>query len=110
MNEVIQFWPQVGMILLSLVCIGESVYKNGQEIKLEYTPKTITISVLQLLFLIQGDFKFVSWAGLVWAFFYVLGVVMVLKRAPSTYNSGRYIFATMVVHVLYMWGGFYDCF
>ena len=94
MNEVIQFWPQVGMILLSLVCIGESVYKNGQEIKLEYTPKTITISVLQLLFLIQGDFKFVSWTGLVWAFFWIVGTVAILKKESYTYSSSKYIFGT----------------
>jgi hypothetical protein len=110
MNEVIQFWPQVGMILLSLVCIGESVYKNGQEIKLEYTPKTITISVLQLLFLIQGDFKFVSWTGLVWAFFWIVGTVAILKKESYTYSSSKYIFATIIAHAIYLWGGFYDCF
>ena len=110
MNEIIQFWPQVGMILLSLVLIGESFYKNGQEIRLKYTLWTIIISVLQLLFLIQGDFKFVSWAGLVWAFFWTLGVVMFLKKEPYTYNSGKYIFATIIGHAIYLWGGFYDGF
>lgn len=110
MNEIIQYWPQVGMICLSLVCIGESVYKHDRETKLGFTPWTITNSVLQLLFLIQGDFKFVSWAGLVWAFFYVLGVVMFLKKAPYTYSGGKYIFATLIAHTIYMWGGFYDCF
>lgn len=110
MNELIQYWPQVGMIFSSLVLIGESFYKNGQKTRLEYTPWVVVTSVFQLLFLIQGDFKFVSWAGLVWALFYVLGVVMFLKKTPYTYNGRRYLFATIFVHTIYLWGGFYDCF
>ena len=113
MNEITQYWPQLLVIALSVVALGIDAFKSGKtEIQKAPTPLAVITLGLNLALLYYGGFQFLSFANLLMWVLLSVGIAMKFKDAgkPTENNFFFKLIVTGLVHLLYYWGGFYDCF
>ena len=113
MKELIQYWPQLLVIALSIVALGIDAFKSGKtEIQKAPTPLTVITFGLNLALLYYGGFQFLSFANLLLWVLLSIGMAMRFKDAgkPTENNFFSKLITEVLVHLLYYWGGFYDCF
>lgn len=113
MNEIIQYWPQLVVIALSLVGLGIDAYKIGKpSVQKASTPTTLIVGMMSICLLYYGGFKFLSFANLLLLSLVCIGVELKFKDAGKPDNTSFFskLVGLFLVHLLYYWGGFYDCF
>ena len=113
MNELIQYWPQLLIISLSLISLGIDAFKTGKpSVQKTPTPITLIVGALSIGLLYYGGFKFLSFANLLLLAIVCIGIGLRFKDAGKPDNTTFFakLIGAVLVHLLYYWGGFYDVF
>ena len=113
MNQLIQYWPQLIIISTSIIGLGIGAFKAGKH-SIQTAPTTVELLIMfaNMCLLFYGGFKFLSFANLLFLTLLCIGIGFKFKDAgkPEKNNFFTKLIATVLIHLLYYWGGFYDCF
>ena len=112
MEKIIQLWPQLIIIGLSLLSFEFDVYKEvakKTQITKPVDVMTFVVTIGYCVVLYYGGFNFISFAGLIYL---ILTSAVKVKVAttgkPRNTSLISSILANILIHSLYYWGGFYD--
>lgn len=108
-----QHLPQIIMLCLTIFYIGKTASLHGQT----YTQKGMTFKSclmfgLQLFLLAWGGFMRPTVPFILFCVLIAAGIGLTVRDEGKVaeYKIGTILFANLLMHGLYFWGGFYDSF
>jgi hypothetical protein len=115
--KVLKFWPQIVIIVLSLISFFTDIYDIAQGNAVRHYDFystgffiTLIVAVIETAILYYGGFKFLSAANMFFLFLIISGFILMLAKKECVISNSSTLMTLVSVHLIYYWGGFYDCF
>ena len=118
--SITEIYPQVIIIALSVYSLIKHVAYHGELQKpSRLTTPIFTLIIasllsLQIYLLYVGGFHFLSLPGVGVAFFVIFGMGLLIRNhrlnTPAYYNGWSSFMSSVITHLLFFLGGFYDVF